>query len=88
MVQSIPARGGISPAIRAGAMNSATIPQIDPADLLTDEELAARLKISVFSIKDMCRSRSHSPLPHFLVCHRRRFYWPDICIWLEKQQIK
>ena len=68
-------------------MNSATIPQIDPADLLTNEDLAARLKIPISSIKDLCRSRSRHRLPYFMVCHRRRFYWPAIEIWIQQQQV-
>lgn len=61
---------------------------IDPADLLTVDELAARLKVNPSWVFEQTRRRAKvrnkakTPLP----CHRLgkylRFYWPEVSEWL------
>jgi len=55
---------------------------MEPADILTPEQLAERLQVGVSWVYEKSRSRrmhSGRPLP-VLHCGRYlRFYWPDVC---------
>lgn len=61
---------------------------INPADILTPEELSARLKMSVDWIYNKSRkSGSHkNPLPVLRCGRYLRFSWPDVCEWLSVSQ--
>ena len=55
------------------------------ADLLTPEELAERLKVSVNWVYEKSRTRGkHSglPLPCLRMGRYLRFAWPDIVAWM------
>lgn len=56
---------------------------ICPADLLTLEELAGRLKVRKSWIYDQQRSTCANPLPCYRVGRYLRFNWIDVCGWLE-----
>jgi len=62
--------------------NPATV--IDPADILTPDELAARLKTSRGWVFEMTRRRQRNPIPHYKVGKYLRFHWPDVCAWMEE----
>ena len=57
---------------------------IDPADILTPEEVAERLKTSRRWITEMTRKRQQNPIPHYKVGGYLRFHWPTVCAWLEE----
>jgi hypothetical protein len=63
-----------------------------PEDILKPEELAARLKVSKYSIFEQTRARwkirnpNKTPLPFFRFAGQLRFYWPDVCEWLAKNK--
>jgi excisionase family DNA binding protein len=57
---------------------------IDPADLLTPEELAARLKVRKGWIYEKIRQRkSPYPFPHFRMGRYLRFSWIEVSAWVE-----
>jgi excisionase family DNA binding protein len=59
----------------------ATVPEtINPADILTPQEVAKRLKVSVTWIYENRRSKK-GRLPARSVGRYLRFYWPEVCQW-------
>ena len=63
---------------------------IDPSDILTPAELAARLKVGKSWIYEMTRRRAQTrkadPLPAIRLGKYRRFYWPEVCEWLQRRK--
>jgi hypothetical protein len=61
-----------------------TTAAIDPADILTPEDLARRLKVDLSWVYEKSRaSGKHSrPLPVLRCGRYLRFNWPDVCEWL------
>jgi hypothetical protein len=59
---------------------------IDPADLLTPEELAARLKVSKSWVFEQTRQRASvrnkTPLPCIRMGKYLRFSWAQVSQWL------
>jgi hypothetical protein len=58
---------------------------INPEDILTPDELAARLKVSVDWIYEKSRERGRhggKPLPVLRMGRYLRFCWPDVCTWM------
>jgi excisionase family DNA binding protein len=55
---------------------------IDYTDLLTPEELAARLKVPRSWVYEKTRARSRDPLPVMRIGKYMRFHWTDIEAWL------
>jgi predicted DNA-binding transcriptional regulator AlpA len=54
-------------------------------DILTPEQLAERLQVSVNWVYEKSRSRgahNSTPLPVLRCGRYLRFYWPDVCEWL------
>ena len=58
---------------------------IAPSDIITVEELAARLKVKPTWVYEKMRRRDANPLPVFHVGRYLRFSWTDICAWLRSQ---
>lgn len=58
-------------------------PTIDYSQILTVEELAARMKVGKSWIYEKTRSRSGDPLPVLRIGKYIRFYWPDVSDWIE-----
>jgi len=56
---------------------------IQPSDLLTPDELAARLKVSRGWVTNKTRHRCLNPVPHFRIGKYVRFSWPAVSAWLE-----
>jgi predicted DNA-binding transcriptional regulator AlpA len=57
---------------------------LDPADLLTLDELAARLKTSKRWVYEKSRKRCVDPLPVFRMGRYLRFSWRDVSYWLQR----
>jgi hypothetical protein len=60
-------------------------PVVNPADILTPEELAKKLKVPRGWISEKVRRRKQGTtprLPHFKCGKYLRFYWPDVAAWL------
>lgn len=58
---------------------------MESGDILTPNQLAARLQVGVNWVYEKCRSRgkhSGEPLPVLRCGRYLRFYWPDVCAWL------
>ncbi len=56
-----------------------------PEDILTPDQLAARLQVKRSWVYEKCRRRAKDmgePMPCLNVGRYLRFYWPDICEWL------
>jgi excisionase family DNA binding protein len=53
-------------------------------EMLTPEELAARLKVRKSWIFEKTRRRAQDPLPCIRVGRYVRFSWADVTRWLEK----
>jgi len=72
--------------LKTGAADAAVFA---PDDLLTPEELAQRLKVSVTWVYEQTRARTavRSPeaIPVVPVGRFLRFYWPAVCGWLSKK---
>jgi excisionase family DNA binding protein len=56
---------------------------LDPNDLLTPDELAARLKVHKSWVFEKTRRRCSDPLPCIRVGRYLRFNWPDVVEWLK-----
>ena len=62
-------------------------PVVSPVDsILTTEELAARLKVSVEYISEKTRSRCARPLPCIRLGRYIRFSWASVQAWLVQQE--
>jgi predicted DNA-binding transcriptional regulator AlpA len=59
---------------------------VDPANILTLPELAARLKVSERWCYEKTRSRCLTPLPCIRVGRYLRFDWLDVSAWLRQQR--
>lgn len=59
---------------------------LDPADILTPEQLAQRLQVSkswVFEqTRNRAKSRNENPLPCIRVGKYLRFSWSQVCEWM------
>jgi len=64
----------------------ATASPIDPADLLTPEELAKRLKVGPSYVYNALRERGPHSLPHFKMGRYLRFSWVAVSAWLQARQ--
>jgi excisionase family DNA binding protein len=58
---------------------------LDPSDILTPDELAARLKVRRTWIYEKMRSRTSNRLPGIRLGKYWRFHWPSVCEWLQAQ---
>jgi predicted DNA-binding transcriptional regulator AlpA len=59
---------------------------LSPADILTPQELAARLKVKPGWIYEKMRPRQPNPLPVIKMGRFLRFSWPAVAAWLAAQQ--
>ena len=59
---------------------------INPADILTVQELAARLKVRPTWVYEHLRQRDENPLPVIRVGKYLRFSWVNVCSWLQSRQ--
>jgi hypothetical protein len=61
---------------------------LDPADILTPEELAERLKVSKSWIFEQTRQRARVRNKNVMPCIRLgkyiRFNWVAVCTWMEE----
>ena len=60
---------------------------LDPSNLLTPDELAARLKVRKSWVFEKTRRRAQDPLPCIRVGRYLRFNWPDVESWLQKHSL-
>ena len=62
--------------------------RLEPTDLLTPEELAARLKVPkswVFEqTRDRAKIRNKNPLPCIRLGEYLRFSWLAVCAWMSE----
>ncbi len=65
---------------------SASMPPIDPSDILTMDEVAAKLKVSPRVIYGQTRVRSRNPIPHSHVGRVLRFSWLSVSEWFRGQK--
>jgi len=56
-----------------------------PEDILTPEELAARLKVRKTWVYKQTRSRSRNPLPRLRIGRYLRFDWTKVSEWLNQE---
>jgi len=63
-------------------------PPLSPQDILTPEEVAARLKVPPSWVYEKTRARCRNPMPCLRLGRYIRFAWPKIIEWLstESQQ--
>jgi predicted DNA-binding transcriptional regulator AlpA len=62
---------------------SSPAPQsLNPAEILTLEEVAQRLKTSNRWVYEKTRKRCPAPLPVMRIGRYLRFYWPTVAAWL------
>jgi hypothetical protein len=59
---------------------------IDPSQILTMDEVAARLKVNPRVVYNLTRVRSQNPIPHFRVGQALRFNWLSVSAWLQGQK--
>jgi excisionase family DNA binding protein len=59
---------------------------ISPADILTPEELAVRLKVKPGWVYEKLRPRQKNPIPVIKMGRFLRFHWPTVSEWLSSQQ--
>jgi predicted DNA-binding transcriptional regulator AlpA len=60
---------------------------INPTDILTVPELAARLKVRPTWVYEHLRARDENPLPVIRVGKYLRFSWVSVCAWLQSRQV-
>lgn len=63
------------------AVLPASLPRLEPGDILTPEELAERLKVGVRWVYAVA-ARERNPLPALHCGRYLRFVWPEVCAWL------
>lgn len=66
--------------MRVPNMNSTTV--LNPQDIVTPEELAARLKVRRSWIYEQMRHIGPRTIPHFKVGRHLRFSWAAVSTWL------
>ena len=75
---------------KASVAMALTGDRLDPGDILTPAELAARLKVGRSWIFERTRRRAKlrdsDPLPVIRAGKYLRFYWPEVCQWLGRQR--
>jgi predicted DNA-binding transcriptional regulator AlpA len=59
---------------------------IDPSQILTLSELAARLKVSERWVYEKSRRRCQNPLPCIRIGRYLRFDWNSVSAWLRQQE--
>jgi predicted DNA-binding transcriptional regulator AlpA len=59
---------------------------LSPEDILTPQELAARLKVKPGWVYEKMRPRQPHPLPVIKMGRYLRFSWPAVSAWLESLQ--
>jgi hypothetical protein len=78
-VASVPKLGIVQPGQAVG---------LEPSDLLTPEELAARLKVPkswVFEqTRERAKVRNKTPLPRIRLGKYLRFSWVQVCEWMAR----
>lgn len=55
---------------------------VDPANILTLDQLAARLQVKPRWVYEKSRRRCHDPLPAIRIGRYLRFNWLDVSAWL------
>jgi hypothetical protein len=70
-------------AVKETAIAPATL---SPADILTPQELAVRLKVRTGWVYEQMRPRRTNPLPTIKLNRFLRFHWPTVCAWLLSAQ--
>jgi excisionase family DNA binding protein len=60
---------------------------LNPSDILTPDELAARLKVRRTWVYDQMRHRSRNSLPAIKLGRYLRFNWPSVCEWMQAQSV-
>ena len=63
---------------------SVTRPSLEPEDILTPEELAARLKVPEAWVFEKTRSRCRNPIPSLQLGRYVRFDWQAVVSWLQE----
>ena len=61
---------------------SITVRPLNPADILTPEEVAARLKVPESWVYEKTRARCRNPMPCLRLGRYIRFDWAAVIIWL------
>ena len=59
---------------------------LKPEDILTPEELAARLKVRKTWVYEQTRSRNQNPLPRLNMGRYLRFDWAKVVEWLTQEK--
>jgi hypothetical protein len=67
-----------------GTINKLEATPLDPADLLTPQELADRLKLPLSWVYEKCRSNGKhgNPLPVLRCGRYLRFSWTEVVKWM------
>jgi excisionase family DNA binding protein len=64
-------------------MPTLDVPSIlSPADILTPEELAKRLKVPLTWVYEKQRPKHKNPIPTLRIGRYLRFNWADVSAWL------
>jgi predicted DNA-binding transcriptional regulator AlpA len=64
---------------------TATVPPVDPENILTLAEVSSRLKVSERWTYEKTRRRCRNPLPCLRIGRFLRFDWGDVSAWLRQQ---
>lgn len=59
---------------------------VSPEDILTPQQLADRLQVSLTWVREKMRHRAKHPLPAIRLGRYLRFNWADIEVWLEERK--
>jgi hypothetical protein len=61
-------------------------PVKNPDDLLSIDEVAARLRTSVGWVREKIRRRSPNPMPVRNLGRHLLFYWPSVSAWIASSE--
>jgi hypothetical protein len=67
----------------AQALLVKTPTEFDPADLLSIEQVAERLRTDVAWVREKCRRPCPNPIPVFNLGRHPLFSWPAVCEWIQ-----
>lgn len=67
-------------------VTASAMPPVDPSDILTIDEVAAKLKVTRRVVYGLTRVRSQNCIPHFHVGRVLRFNWLSVSEWMRGQK--
>jgi excisionase family DNA binding protein len=73
---------GLMSSKNPAAVPPTSVPLFNPDDVLSIEEVAARLKTDVGWVREKIRRRCPNRMPAYNLGRHLLFHWPSVCAWI------